>query len=93
MAFNENTRVKITALLHLSRLGYKYISLNGAKRDEGTNIFRYIIQLPNAVWMSIQVFDQQNALAGFCVAYKPYFRRFHYCPLNPIHEAGENPEG
>jgi len=39
MAFNENTRVKIPALLHLNRLGYKYISLNGAKRDESTNIF------------------------------------------------------
>jgi type I restriction enzyme R subunit len=39
MAFNENTRVKIPAILHLCRLGYTYISLSGAKRDEGTNIF------------------------------------------------------
>lgn len=39
MAFNENTRVKIPAILHLLRLGYKYISLNDAIRDESTNIF------------------------------------------------------
>ena len=39
MAFNENTRVKIPAILHLCRLGYTYISLSGAKRDENTNIF------------------------------------------------------
>lgn len=39
MAFNENTRVKIPAILHLCRLGYKYISLAGAARDESTNIF------------------------------------------------------
>ncbi len=39
MAHNENTRVKIPALLHLDRLGYTYISLKNAKRDETTNIF------------------------------------------------------
>ena len=30
MAFNEDTRVKIPAILHLCRLGYKYLSLKGA---------------------------------------------------------------
>jgi type I restriction enzyme, R subunit len=39
MAFNENTRVKIPAILHLCRLGYGYVSLKKAKRDESTNIF------------------------------------------------------
>lgn len=39
MAFNENTRVKIPAILHLCRLGYAYKSLSNAHRDEGTNIF------------------------------------------------------
>ena len=39
MAFNENTRVKIPAILHLCRLGYEYISLSNAKYDEATNIF------------------------------------------------------
>ncbi len=39
MAFNENTRVKIPAILHLCRLGYNYISLSGSKFDVTTNIF------------------------------------------------------
>jgi type I restriction enzyme R subunit len=37
--FNENTRVKIPALVHFTRLGYTYLSLNHATRDETTNIF------------------------------------------------------
>lgn len=39
MSFNENTRVKIPAILHLCKLGYTYLSLSKAKRDESTNIF------------------------------------------------------
>jgi type I restriction enzyme, R subunit len=39
MAFNENTRVKIPAILHLCRLGYEYVSLSKAKWDITTNIF------------------------------------------------------
>lgn len=39
MAFNENTRVKIPAILHLCRLGFKYVSLSKAKWDINTNIF------------------------------------------------------
>jgi len=39
MSFNENSRVKIPAILHLCRLGYEYLSLRGATRDESTNIF------------------------------------------------------
>lgn len=39
MAFNENTRVKIPAILHLTRLGYEYVSLKNAVWDEDTNIF------------------------------------------------------
>ncbi|MCE7920889.1 MAG: type I restriction endonuclease subunit R, partial [Chloroflexi bacterium CFX1] len=39
MSFNENTRVKIPAILHLCRLGYEYLSLSKAEWDEGTNIF------------------------------------------------------
>jgi type I restriction enzyme, R subunit len=42
MAFNENTRVKIPAILHLCRLGYTYESLSSAQWDEGTNIFTEI---------------------------------------------------
>ena len=42
MAFNENTRVKIPAILHLTRLGYTYLPLSGATWDESTNIFTTI---------------------------------------------------
>lgn len=39
MAFNEDSRVKIPALLHLTRLGYQYIPQNQQRRQEETNIF------------------------------------------------------
>ena len=42
MSFNENTRVKIPALIHLTRLGYEYLSLSHAKWDIDTNIFTEI---------------------------------------------------
>lgn len=40
MAFNEDTRVKIPAIIHLTRLGYKYFSLkdNNYSFDADTNI-------------------------------------------------------
>lgn len=39
MSFNENTRVKIPAILHLCKLDYKYLSLKTSTIDESTNIF------------------------------------------------------
>ncbi len=42
MSFNENSRVKIPALLHLMRLGYQYIPLSKQIRREDTNIFEDI---------------------------------------------------
>jgi len=39
MQFNEDSRVKIPTIIHLTRLGYNYLSLNDAKCDEKTNIF------------------------------------------------------
>ena len=39
MAFNEDSRVKIPAILHLVRLGYQYLSIRDAKIDPDTNIF------------------------------------------------------
>jgi type I restriction enzyme R subunit len=44
MAHNEDTRVKIPALLHLSRLGYQYLSLKDCQWDEETNIFTDIFR-------------------------------------------------
>jgi len=39
MKFNEDSRVKIPALLHFTRLGYRYLSLKDAAWDNSTNIF------------------------------------------------------
>lgn len=36
---NENSRVKIPAILHLMRLGYDYLSIKNANWDKSTNIF------------------------------------------------------
>jgi type I restriction enzyme R subunit len=44
MAFNEDSRVKIPAILHLIRLGYKYLSLKNATWDEENNIFTDIFK-------------------------------------------------
>ena len=43
VAFNENSRVKIPALIHLERLGYKYLSLKTQTWDRDTNIFTEIL--------------------------------------------------
>ncbi len=42
--FNEDSRVKIPALLHLARLGYRYLSLKQAHRDTRNNIFPDILE-------------------------------------------------
>ena len=44
MKFNEDSRVKIPSILHLTRLGYKYLSLKDAVIDESTNIFTNIFK-------------------------------------------------
>lgn len=44
--FSENTRVKIPALVHATRLGYKYISLKDTKEqvDKRMNIFKTVFK-------------------------------------------------
>ena len=37
--FNEDSRVKVPAILHLARLGYRYLSLKDARWDDRSNIF------------------------------------------------------
>ena len=39
MIFTEDSRVKIPCIIHLVRLGYRYLSLKNAEWDEETNIF------------------------------------------------------
>ncbi|MGV8944873.1 MAG: type I restriction endonuclease subunit R [Lutibacter sp.] len=42
MKFNEDSRVKIPSILHLTRLGYTYVSLKNATWNEDTNLFTAI---------------------------------------------------
>lgn len=42
--FNEDTRVKIPTILHLIKLGYKYLSLSNEVWDDSTNIFTEIFK-------------------------------------------------
>lgn len=44
MEFSENTRVKIPAIVHATRLGYDYISLKDKNLviDKNTNIFKNV---------------------------------------------------
>ena len=44
MKFTEDSRVKIPSILHLTRLGYEYLSLKDAVWDESTNIFTDIFK-------------------------------------------------
>lgn len=44
MKFNEDSRVKIPALIHLTRLGYQYLSLKEQKWDKETNVFTDIFR-------------------------------------------------
>lgn len=44
MKFNEDSRVKIPAIIHLTRLGYDYISLKNNNWDSSTNIFTDIFK-------------------------------------------------
>lgn len=59
MKFNEDSRVKIPAILHLCRLGYKYISLNNAIWDTETNIFPEIFK--ESIIKINPEFDQDKA--------------------------------
>ena len=58
MAFNEDTRVKIPAILHFCRLGYNYISLKESKWDENTNIFTDIFY-ESIRKINIEIEDEQ----------------------------------
>jgi type I restriction enzyme R subunit len=44
MKYNEDTRVKIPSILHLTRLGYEYLSLKDSQWDINTNIFTDIFK-------------------------------------------------
>ena len=45
MIHNQDSKVKVPPIRHLTRLGYKYISLKEANWDTETNIFTEIFAL------------------------------------------------
>ena len=57
--FNEDSRVKIPSILHLCRLGYKYLSLKGAKYNSDTNIFTDIFK--ESVIRINDAFEEEDA--------------------------------
>lgn len=63
MKFNEDSRVKIPAILHLTRLGYTYLSLKGLNWDESSNIvpsiFRHSVSALNPSATPVEI---ENAL-------------------------------
>ena len=62
MSFNEDSRVKIPAILHLLRLGYQYISLKKQNRIEENNIFPSIFLPKIAEINSISEAEAQRVL-------------------------------
>lgn len=69
MAFNENTRVKIPAILHLCRLGYEYLSLSKATWDITTNIFTDIFeQSIQRINPGIEEADIKRTYEDICLA-------------------------
>ncbi len=64
MKFNEDSRVKIPAILHLTRLGYTYLSLKNLVWDESSNIvpsiFRTSVSSINPTATQAEI---ENALA------------------------------
>jgi type I restriction enzyme R subunit len=67
MSFNENSRVKIPALIHLEKLGYKYLSLKSLKYDQETNV---VIDVLNE---SIQRINPNTSLSEIDLYLKQVF--------------------
>ncbi|MGC3958059.1 MAG: type I restriction endonuclease [Verrucomicrobiota bacterium] len=64
MKFNEDSRVKIPAILHLTRLGYTYLSLKDLSWDESSNIVPSIFRTSiSALNPSATGTEVENALS------------------------------
>jgi len=69
MSFNENTRVKIPAILHLVRLGYTYVPLSKSKWDISTNIFTDIFfDSIKRINLGIEIGDIKKTYENICLA-------------------------
>jgi len=69
MKFNEDSRVKIPAILHLTRLGYTYLSLKGLDWDPTSNIVPALFrQSVAALNPSASAAEIENALSQLDLA-------------------------
>ena len=59
---NEDSRVKIPAILQLVRLRYDYLSLKGQTWDERTNIFNTNIKRLNLEFNELLVTNNLNTI-------------------------------
>ena len=90
MQHNENSRVKIPALIHLTRLGYEYVSLKNHKGEIHTDtnifidIFRESVSRINGKVLSTQ--DAENLITELSIKLlnDDLGRAFYYILLNGI---------
>lgn len=89
MAFNENTRVKIPALLHLTKLGYTYLSLKNVECDADTNILSRIFVdslnrlNPNSDFEPLTILEECKNLLDYEDLGKAFYNRL-ISPVNGI---------
>lgn len=71
MEFSENTRVKIPSLVHLTRLGYKYLSVKKSQQqiEPRTNIFKQIFKesLNKINNLELKDIDIDNIINDLCI--------------------------
>jgi len=65
MVFSEDSRVKIPCILHLMRLGYRYLSLKNAVWDEETNIFPALFREAKIEYSDLTPEQFAEKLQGF----------------------------
>lgn len=66
---NEDTRVKIPSILHLTRLGYRYLSLKDTIHNEDTNVFPDIfIESFNRINPEAEVGDAERMIQKISLA-------------------------
>lgn len=81
MKFNEDSRVKIPALLHLIRLGFEYIPLSQQNRIESNNIFSSIFVNKISAINGITSQEAQRLLdeINLELDYEDLGKRFYEC--------------
>ncbi|WP_127133062.1 DEAD/DEAH box helicase family protein [Pseudoflavitalea rhizosphaerae] len=84
MSFNEDSRVKIPAILHLCRMGFTYIPRSQQQRIEENNIFPAIFKKSIAELNSITELEATSILdeVGLKLKYDDLGQDFYKCLVN-----------